>query len=372
VLVKEGKPMVQPKTVLITGVSSYWGMRLATRLASVSELHVIGLDTTSPREGIKGLDFVQTDVRNPLLADFLREEKVDAVCHLAFVESNHRSEANFDLNVMGTMKVFGACAAAGVRKIVCRSSTAIYGARPDNPAFLSEERTPAANSRTGTVRDLMEIEAFCNGFRSQWPDIALNVLRFPSIIGPTANTPMTHFLRSKLTPTLMGFDPLMQLIHEADMVEALWHSVCHDASGVFNVAAEGVLPLSRLMALGGKSVSPPVFHLVAYWGNPLLGSVGMPVGRVWPIELDYLRYPWVGDLRKMREKLDFTPAYSAVSALREFAARRRLAHYTGDSGKSAQDEDLLRDTIERRRRARQRMVPIATQGDLELGEEDVV
>ena len=333
--------MVQPKTVLITGVGGYWGARLAARLASVPDLHVIGLDTPRPARGSRDLDFVQTDVRNPLLADFLREEKVEAVCHLAFAESTRRSEANFDLNVMGTMKVFGACAAAGVQKIVCRSSTAIYGARPDNPAFLSEERTPAAKSHTGTVRDLIEIEAFCNGFRSQWPDIALTILRFPSIIGPTADTPMTRFLRSKLTPTLMGFDPLMQVIHEDDVVEALWHSLCHDASGVFNVAAEGVLPLSKLMALGGKSIAAPVFHLAAYWGNPLLGAMGMPVNRVWPIELDYLRYPWVGDLCKMREDLEFTPAYTAVSALREFTARRRLAQYTSDGGKSAQDEELL-------------------------------
>jgi len=366
--------MVQPKTVLITGVGGHWGARLAARLAAVPDLHVIGLDNTPPSAGVKGLDFIQTDVRNPLLADFLREEEVEAVCHLAFAESTRRSEANFDLNVMGTMKVFGACAAAGVRKIVCRSSTAIYGARPDNPAFLSEGRTPAANSRTGTVRDLIEIEAFCNGFRSQWPEIALSILRFPSIIGPTADTPMTRFLRSKLTPTLMGFDPLMQLIHEADVVEALWHSLCCDAAGVFNVAAEGVLPLSRLMALGGKSIAAPVFHLAAYWGNPLLGAMGMPVNRTWPIELDYLRYPWVGDLGKMREDLDFTPAYTAVSALREFAARRRLAHYTSDGGKLAQDEELLRDTIERRRRARQKAAPVNAQGDLSLeqGEEDFV
>jgi len=368
--------MAQPRTVLITGVGGYWGARLAARLAAVPDLHVIGLDTTPLKTGIRGLDFVQTDVRNPLLADFMREEKVDAVCHLAFVESNRRSEANFDLNVMGTMKVFGACTAAGVRKIVCRSSTAVYGAHPENPAFLGEERALAPTSRTGTVRDLVEIEAFCNGFRSQWPDIALNVLRFPSIVGPAVDTPMTRFLHSHLTPTLMGFDPLMQIIHEADVVEALWHSLCCDAPGVFNVAAEGVLPLSRLMALGGKPLAPPVFHLAAYWGNPLLGGMGMPVGRLWPIELEYLRYPWVGDLCKMREILEFAPTYSAAAALREFTARRRLAHYTSDGGRSAQDEELLRDTIERRRRARQRAVAVNPQGSLEIGveqgEEDFV
>ena len=90
--------------------------------------------------------------------------------------------------------------------------------------------------------------------------------------------------------------------------------------------------------------------------------------------MDYLRYPWVGDLSKMREDLDFTPAYTAISALREFTARRRLAHYTSDEGKSAQDEELLRDTIERRRRARQKAVPNDAQGDpgLEQGEEDFI
>ena len=90
--------MAQPKTVLITGVGGYWGTRLATRLATVADLHVIGLDKAPPPKGIKGLDFVQTDVRNPLLADFLHEEKVDAVCHLAFAESDRRSESAFDLN----------------------------------------------------------------------------------------------------------------------------------------------------------------------------------------------------------------------------------------------------------------------------------
>jgi UDP-glucose 4-epimerase len=368
--------MAQPKTVLITGVGGYWGTRLAARLATIPDLHVIGLDKTPPRMGIKGLDFVQTDVRNPLLADFLSEEKVDAVCHLAFMESDRRSESAFDLNIMGTMKVFGACTAAGVRKIVFKSSTAIYGAHPDNPAFLSEERAAAPKSRTGTVRDLTEIEAFCNGFRWQWPEAALTVLRFPSIIGPMADTPMTRFLRSKLTFTLMGFDPLMQVIHEDDVVEALWHSLCHDASGVFNVAAEGVLPLSKLMALGGKSIAPPVFHLAAYWGNPLLGGIGAPVKRFWPIELDYLRYPWVGDLCKMREILEFVPAYSAASALREFTARRRLRKYTGDRAGLAQDEELLRDTIERRRRARLKTEVAGVQGipefGLEPGEEDFV
>lgn len=346
--------MTARQKVFITGASGYWGSRLAARLLTRPNIHVIGLDTTPPKEHIQGLDFIQADIRSALLVDLLREERVDTVCHLAFVASDRRSETAFDLNVMGTMKVFGAAAAASVKKIVLQSSTAVYGARIDNSAFLAEERPLDNNATHGTVRDLVEIEAFCNGFRGQHPDITLTVLRFPSIVGPQADTPMTRFLSSQLTPVLLGFDPLMQVIHEDDAVEALAHAVEHDAGGVFNVAAEGVLPLSKLMALAGK-FAPPVFHLTAYWGNPLFGGLGIPIGRAWPLGLDYIRYPWVGDLAKMRHVLAFTPRYTAAETLREFAGRKRLEAFVPAASDLPHAEDRLRDTIARRRRARARL-----------------
>lgn len=360
--------MPAQKTVLITGVGNYWGARLAARLLALPDLHVIGLDNIPPRDHIKGLDFIQADVRNTLIVDLLRAEQVETVCHLAFMESDRRSEAAFDLNVMGTMKVFGAAAAAGVRKIVFKSSTAVYGARPDNSAFLVEERPLTNQASAGTIRDLVEIEAFCNGFRGQYPGILLTILRFPSIVGPRVDTPMTRFLGSQSTPKLMGFDPMIQVIHEDDVVEALAHVVLHDAPGVFNVAAEGVLPLSKAMALAGK-LPLPVFHLAVYWGNPMLAALGAPVSRFWPLGLDYLRYPWVGDLTKMRTVLNFTPRYTAVETLREFAGRKRLEPFVPSADALAYDEERLRDTIERRKRAREQSLQPAALDEGSLDEE---
>lgn len=343
--------MTHEQTVLITGVGGYWGSQVAARLLTLPGVHVMGLDTAPPRETLEGLDFVQADVRNPLLADLLSEEGVDTIIHLAFVESDHPSEAAFDINVMGTMKVFGAAAAAGVKKIVFKSSTMVYGAKPDNSAFLPEERGLAAGSDLGSLRDLIEIEAFCNGFRAQNPGTTLTVLRFPGIIGPTADTILTRFLASPVAPVLMGFDPMMQIIHEEDVVEALVCAAVQDWPGVFNIAAEGVLPFSKLRRLAGKH-APPVFHLAAYWGNPILAALKFPVKRVWPVHLDYLRFPWVADLAKMRFVLGFTPRYTAAEALREFAGRKRLEQYGPESPGLEYDEERLRDTLERRRRAR--------------------
>ena len=131
---------------------------------------------------------------------------------------------------------------------------------------------------------------------------------------------------------------------------------CEDAPGVFNVAAEGVLPLSKVRRLAGKH-APPVFHLAAYWGNPLLAAFKFPVKSIWPIDLDYLRYPWVADLAKMRHVLGFTPRYTSVEALREFAGRKRPQQFGPESPGLAYDEERLRDTIERRRRSRSPELP---------------
>ncbi len=366
--------MTDKKVVLVTGVAGYWGRQVANQLiASASSqpqdalpgglnAHVIGVDIEPPEPEIEGLDFIQADVRNPLLIELLRTESVDTVCHLAFTESIRPTESSFDMNVMGTMKVLGASAEAGVGKVILKSSTSVYGARPTNPAFLTEEHSLNGSRVYGTTRDRVEIEAFCNGFRRQVPEMTQTVLRFPSIVGPNVDTPMTRFLKQPWTPTLLGFDPLMQVIHEQDVAAALVHAIAEDAPGVYNVAAEGVLPLARLMALAGK-FPIPVFHLFAYWGAGALAGSGSQLSRYIPIELDYIRYPWVADLTRMRSELGFVPRYTAEEVLREFAGHQRLSRYMPESAALAYDEDRLRDTLERRRRVRSRQEARARSDD---------
>lgn len=337
--------MTDKRVVLVIGVASYWGSRVAARLIEQPDLHVIGLDTDRPKDEIKDVDFIQADIRNPLLVDLLQAEKVDTACHLSFAESTRSSEAAFDLNVIGAMKVLGACAEAGVRKVILKSSTMVYGAHPTNSAFLREDHPLQGNRGYGYVRDLVELEAFCNGFRRQSPQVTLTTLRFAHVVGPKADTPMTRFLREEETPVLLGFDPMMQVIHETDVVNALVRAVLHEAPGVFNVAAETAMPLMRLVGLAGK-LPLPILHPLAYLGVSLLGP------HYAPIELDYLRYPCVGDLHKMRQELEFVPHYTAEETLREFAAQQRIRQYLPESAALAYDEGRLRDTIERRRRVR--------------------
>jgi UDP-glucose 4-epimerase len=338
--------MSDRQVVVVTGVAGYWGARVATRLLEEPELHVIGVDSQPPQEAITGLDFVQANVHNRLLVDLLASEHVHTICHLAFVESAEPDEEAFEFNVMGTMKVLAAAAKAGVHKIVLKSSTMVYGAHATNSAFLTEAHALKGSRTTGAIRDLIEIETFCQSFRRQSPHVNLTVLRFANIVGLTADTPMTRFLKNREAPVLLGFDPMMQIIHEDDAVNALAHAVLNDAPGVFNVTAEGPLHLSRLMALAGK-LAVPMLHIVAYWG------AGVGGGRFMPIELDYLRYRWVADLKKMREEFGFTPQYSPADTLREFAKEQRMKRYLGSPDALDLDEERLRAILAERQRTRE-------------------
>lgn len=338
--------MPDKRTVLVDGVAGYWGGRVAAQLITQPDLHVVGLDGTQPEKEISDLDFVQADIRNRLLVDLLREEKIDTVCHLTFLETSRPNEAAFDLNVIGTMKLMGACAEAGVRKVVLMSSTMVYGAQPMNSAYLDEGQPLNGSRSYGYIRDLVEVEALVNGLQRQYPEMQITCLRFAHIVGPKADTPMIRFLREEEAFVLLGFDPLMQVIHQEDAVGALVHAVMHDVPGVFNIAADSVMPLWKLMGLAGK-ISAPVFHPIAYLAVSVLGP------RYAPIELDYLRYPCVGDLARMHEEFQFVPQYTAEETLREFASQQRLRKYMPESMTRALDEEMLRDTIERRRRTRE-------------------
>lgn len=349
--------MTKKSVVLVTGVSKYWGALVARQLLDRSlppagdskhatgNLLVIGVDTEPPKADIKGLDFIQADIRNPYFLELLKTENVDTVCHLVLDEDSRPGEAAFDLNVMGTMKLLGACAEAGIRKVILRSSTTVYGAKASNPAFITEKHPMQGDKRHGATGHLVEIETFCSGFRRQVPDMILTILRFPGVIGPNVDSGMTRYLKQPIIPTLLGFNPLMQVIHENDVAAALVHAILNDEPGIFNVAAEGNPPLSKLLALAGRS-SVPVLHWLAYWSDPLMHNR-------WPLDLDYLRYAWVADLSQMREVMGFVPQYTAEEALREFAGQQRLGKYKSQEPVSAKDEELLKDTLERRRRMKE-------------------
>lgn len=330
------------RVFLVTGVAGHWGARVAARLLAGDGCRVIGLDAAQPIVDLAGLDFVQADVRNPLLGELLTTEGVDTVCHLALADDGR---SHHDLNVGGTANVMEACAAAGVQAVVVMSRTTVYGARPGNSAFLTEESALRPVRRDGSARDLAEMEAYIKDWRQQVPGVSLAVLRFPHVLGPSANTPLARFLLERRAPMVTGYDPRMQVIHEDDVVGALVHAALARVDGTFNVAAEGILPLSKMRGLAGK---PPLSVLKRFAER---ARRSQHLRSHFAIETAYLCYPCVADLGRMRAGFGYEPRASAEDTVRDFV-RLRLGG-AGDSQTAAlgRTASWLRDVMAQRRLA---------------------
>ncbi|RME85627.1 MAG: NAD-dependent epimerase/dehydratase family protein [Caldilineae bacterium] len=315
-------------TLAITGLFSPLGRRMA-RLASNFGVRVLGIDIKPLTKPFPGVEFVQADIRNPLLQQLFKSEQVDTVLHCAFRWRQRHHEEIFDSNVMGTMRLLGAAELAGVRKVVIPSSTFVYGADPNNPAFLDEGREFRGPVDYAYVRELREIELFVNGYRRQQPEMIITVLRFANILGGGIPSPMSRYMALPGPPTLLGFDPMLQFLHHEDALRALGHCLMGDYNGVYNVAAPDPLPLLKALRLAGLHPLP-VPHVCAYKGTRLSRVLSRRGDGLPPLPWDYLRYSWVADTTRMREELGFQPMYDAETTLRQFGETLREYRYKHD------------------------------------------
>jgi UDP-glucose 4-epimerase len=197
----------------------------------------------------------------------------------------------------------------------------VYGASAMNPNFLTEDMPLCTNSNYSYVRDKVEAEQFVERFRKKNKDICVTVLRPCWILGPTIQNYLTRYLYSPVIITLLGYDPLFQLVHEEDVIDAFRLAIEEDHPGIFNIVGRGVLPLSTLLKLAGK-INFPMLHVIAYplvdmlWA---MGLFGAPSGH-----LDFIKYIWVADGEKAAKELGFTPRYSTKETWNHFIGIQRL------------------------------------------------
>lgn len=312
--------------VLVTGVSRYLGGRLARLLAAEpGTRRVIGVDVVPPRFELPGVEFVRADIRNPVIGKVIAATGVDTVVHMNVIatpaSAGGRSSMK-EINVIGTMQLLAACQKAStVKKLVIKSSTAIYGAGPKDPAMFSEDAEPRSVPRTGFAKDSVEVEGYVRGFARRRPDVTVTMLRFANCIGPNVNTPMTDYFLLPVVPTGMGFDARMQFIHEEDLLEAIRQVTHNDHPGTFNVAGDGVLPLSQALRLAGRLSIPVPLQLMSPLGRWVRNA---GVADFSAEQVQFLTYGRAVDTTRMRTELGFEPRYTTQQAFEDVIAARGL------------------------------------------------
>lgn len=227
-----------------------------------------------------------------------------------------------EINVIGTMQLLAACQqAASVERLVVKSSAQIYGSSPRDPAMFSEGMTPKRLPRSGFAKDSVEVEGYVRGFARRRPDVDVTTLRFANFVGPRMTTAMTSYFSLPVVPTVLGFDPRLQFIHERDGLEVLWRATMGDYSGTFNVAGPGVMTLSQAIRRTGRP-SLPLPQPAAPWIGQALRRLG--VADFSPEQIRFLTYGRVVDTSRLQEVMGFMPLYSTRAAFDDFVNQQGL------------------------------------------------
>ena len=309
------------RVALVTGVSSDLGSATARGLAADPELDkVVGIDLVPPRFQIEGVKFVRADIRNPVVGKVLAVEEVDTVVHLAVRPGSGRGGRSSmkETNVIGTMQLLAACQrAAGVRKLVLKSSTEVYGASPRDPAMFTEDMAPRRTPRSGYAKDTVEVEGYVRGLARRRPDILVTTLRMAPVLSPQLDSPLGRYLRMPAIPTVLGFDPRLQMIHDEDALAVLHRAVVNDIAGTFNVAGTGIVMLSQAVRrLGRPTIPVPQFGL---------STVGQLIARTVRVDIppdlvEFLTYGRGVDTTALVDTFGYRPKHSTAETLEEFAA----------------------------------------------------
>jgi UDP-glucose 4-epimerase len=345
---REGALREGGRVVAVTGACSFLGRNLIAILeADPSVARVVALDVTRPETAGDKTSFVELDLTAPsaerVLAEQLAELRVRTLVHLAFLGApTHAEGFAHELEALGTIRLFRAARRAladpARARLVLVSHTWLYGAHRWNPNFLDEDHPLRCDTRERWLADRVEAERAARELAGRVPSLDLAVLRMAPLLGPTVQSPVSRWLAHRLVPTLLGFDPLVQLLHEVDALAALRRAEGTSVRGTFNVVSRGVLPLSKVVRLAGRTAVPllgPALRAAAA-GLWAAGASSLP-----PTLTPYLRYLCVADGARAEAELGFRPAFSTKEAVLDWAraAQLREAKLLPDVASDARSED---------------------------------
>jgi UDP-glucose 4-epimerase len=304
-----------PNVVLVTGVGGYLGGNVAARLAANPGIErVIGVDTVPPSRDLGRAEFIRADIRNPLIAKVIAG--VDTVVHAAPSPALPK-----ETNVIGTMQLLAACQRSRtVRKLVLKSTAAVYGASSRSPAAFTEEDAPPDPPAGGYPRDAADIEGYARGFARRRPDVVVTTIRLAEVLGPDVDTALTRYFALPVVPTVLGYDARVQFLHGDDALAVLERATVYDLPGVYNAGADGVLMLSQAILRAGRVPLPVPRPAV-----PVLAKLfpGTRPADLSPDLVRYLNFGRVIDTTRLKKVFGFTPRWTTARAFDDYVRNGR-------------------------------------------------
>jgi UDP-glucose 4-epimerase len=228
----------------------------------------------------------------------------------------------------------------------------VYGSGPGEPSIIPESHISHRVELAGYGKDCAEAETYARDFGRRRRDVDVVILRTQSLAGPTLRTNMMDYLSLSVVPTGFGYDPRLQLLHEEDAVEVLRRATIQDCRGIFNVAADGVVFLSKAIRMLGRVQLPvlsPAVQPVAVMLRRL-GLVDFPLD-----QLKLIAFGRVLDTRRIKAALGWSPRYTTESTLKDFRDHRERDYRIELRPRPAWEAELLVYLNRRKNREEERV-----------------
>ncbi len=181
----------------------------------------------------------------------------------------------------------------GLQRLVLRSHAFVYGSSDKNPGLLTEERISLLHPKAPEQKWL-EAETRAQNFSNT------AILRLTNVLDPDEGDVAVRQLARKIGFSIGGRDPNLQFLTVKDAARALVSAATSQATGIFNIAGDGTIPLKKAFrAAGVERISIP-------------GS----------LKMQPLLYNWTVSSERAARELGFHAEKSTLEALKEFVSTK--------------------------------------------------
>jgi UDP-glucose 4-epimerase len=312
---------------LITGGSGYIGGRLIDELSGREETElIVDVDVKPPPRRWPKTEYVKIDVRDrAAIKGLLERHEIDALVHLAFILNPIRDEAMmYDVDVNGTQAVLQAASETGVKQVLVTSSATAYGAFPDNPKPIAEDWPVRGAPDFSYAKHKADSDRICQLWALQNPDAVMTIVRPSIVFGPSVDNYIVRAIENNpFIPILDGVDEEFQLVHEDDVVTALFALLDGKHPGAFNLAGDGLLTWRRAAEMINKKTREVSLKNMKRF-SALLWRLHIPRTEAPAGNLDFIRYPWVVSTEKLKSTTGWQPRYDTLETYKVTMRSRGL------------------------------------------------
>jgi nucleoside-diphosphate-sugar epimerase len=293
--------------VVITGVDTPLGRRVARRVAQDPDARVTGLAGALVSDLPAAVHVRRVDLRHDDVKPLL--EHAAALLHLATSVPASPTAATDDVSV--ARRILDAAGDAGVPHVVVLSSATVYGAWANNPVPLTEDAPLRPNPGVPFAAERAEIERLTSEWREAHPGATAAALRPARVAAPGERDWLVRVLRPAPTMPETADEPPVQFVDLDDVAAAVDVARRRRLDGAYNVAPEGSIPGEQVRSLVGVPPKVPLPERIA--SRVLRWGFRWGLGPTPPELVPYVLHPWVVAADRLRAE-GWTPAVSNEEA----------------------------------------------------------